>query len=225
MDNNERNTRKTITISSESPDMKLAIGMITEKVIQLKQLMVPLNHWTINDKLVEMWFNNPTIKKLENIQIASILIILDEILEEVSKKSNIEQVSTESNIEEVSTESNIEQVIQKEKIITYILRDIGIPSHIKGHRYIFEAVLYLIGMKNPETVAMTKELCPYVAKKCATTSSRVERAIRHAIEIARNQNNMLKYIGEWDLLRDKPMNSEFLFGLTTYIKVNYPEIL
>ena len=97
--------------------------------------------------------------------------------------------------------------------ITKILHELGIPSHIKGYQYIREGISIIF--ERPETIGgITKELYPELAEKFDTTVSRVERAIRHAIEVSWNRGN-------WDLMEElfghsvdidkaKPTNSEFI---------------
>ena len=73
--------------------------------------------------------------------------------------------------------------------ITKMLHELGIPSHIKGYQYIREAVNIIF--ENPSVIGgITKELYPELAKKFNTTASRVERAIRHAIEVSWNRGNL-----------------------------------
>lgn len=97
--------------------------------------------------------------------------------------------------------------------ITEIIHEIGVPAHIKGYHYLREAIL--LAVNDSDIInSVTKQLYPSVAKKFATTSSRVERAIRHAIEVAWDR-------GDIDVLnsyfgytihneRGKPTNSEFI---------------
>lgn len=97
--------------------------------------------------------------------------------------------------------------------VTEIIHQIGVPAHIKGYQYLRDAILLAISDEQIIN-AVTKRLYPAVAKKHATTSSRVERAIRHAIEVAWDR-------GDVDVLntyfgytihneRGKPTNSEFI---------------
>ena len=97
--------------------------------------------------------------------------------------------------------------------VTAIIHQIGVPAHIKGYQYLRDAILMAID-DDDIINAVTKRLYPAVAKKHATTSSRVERAIRHAIEVAWDR-------GDVDVLnsyfgytihngRGKPTNSEFI---------------
>ncbi len=97
--------------------------------------------------------------------------------------------------------------------VTEILHEIGVPAHIKGYNYLRDSII--MSIEKPEIInAVTKQLYPGVAKKYETTSSRVERAIRHAIEVAWDR-------GDVDVLnsyfgytihngRGKPTNSEFI---------------
>ncbi|KJF28154.1 sporulation transcription factor Spo0A [Clostridium aceticum] len=97
--------------------------------------------------------------------------------------------------------------------ITNIIHEIGVPAHIKGYLYLREAITMVIG--NIELLsAVTKELYPSIAKSFNTTPSRVERAIRHAIEVAWSRgkidtiNNLFGYTVHND--KGKPTNSEFI---------------
>lgn len=97
--------------------------------------------------------------------------------------------------------------------ITGIIHEIGIPAHIKGYMYLREAISMVVN--NIELLsAVTKELYPSIAKQFNTTSSRVERAIRHAIEVAwsRGQVETINKIFGYTIHNDKgkPTNSEFI---------------
>lgn len=97
--------------------------------------------------------------------------------------------------------------------ITNIIHEIGIPAHIKGYLYLREAIMIVI--KEIEILgAITKILYPRIAEKFNTTPSRVERAIRHAIEVAWARNNVetiRKFFGYTiNMERGKPTNSEFI---------------
>lgn len=106
--------------------------------------------------------------------------------------------------------------------ITKILHELGIPSHIKGYQYIREGIGIIY--ERPETIGgITKELYPELATKFDTTVSRVERAIRHAIEVSWNR-------GSWDLMEEifghsvdidkaKPTNSEFIVTIADKLKL------
>ncbi|NLO89668.1 MAG: sporulation transcription factor Spo0A [Clostridia bacterium] len=97
--------------------------------------------------------------------------------------------------------------------VTNIIHQMGVPAHIKGYQYLRDAILLVIDEVNL-LGAVTKELYPMIAEKYNTTSSRVERAIRHAIELAWDRGNvdlMNKFFGYTiNVERGKPTNSEFI---------------
>lgn len=102
---------------------------------------------------------------------------------------------------------------QLEAMVTAIIHEIGVPAHIKGYQYLREAIIITVG--DMEVInAVTKVLYPEVAKRFSTTPSRVERAIRHAIEVAWDRGDvdtLNSYFGYTiHNLRGKPTNSEFI---------------
>ena len=97
--------------------------------------------------------------------------------------------------------------------VTEILHQIGVPAHIKGYQFLRDAIL--LSVNDPELInAVTKRLYPDIAKANGTTASRVERAIRHAIEVAWDRGDvdtLNSYFGYTiHNLRGKPTNSEFI---------------
>jgi len=111
--------------------------------------------------------------------------------------------------------SKTEQEIQLdiETRVTAILHDIGVPAHIRGYHYVREAII--IAVNNLDVLNyITKELYPTIAKKSNTTPSRVERAIRHAIEVAwgRGRVEIIDSIFGYTVntSKGKPTNSEFI---------------
>lgn len=111
---------------------------------------------------------------------------------------------------------------QLEILITDIIHDIGIPAHIKGYQYIRYSIMLAI---KDETIigSITKTLYPTVAKKHNTTSSRVERAIRHAIEVAWDRGDidtLNSYFGYTvQNNKGKPTNSEFIAMISDKIRL------
>ncbi len=100
-----------------------------------------------------------------------------------------------------------------ERQVTAIIHEIGVPAHIKGYQYLREAIG--LAVADMEIInAVTKVLYPAVAKKFGTTASRVERAIRHAIEVAWDRGDLetlQKYFGYTvSNAKGKPTNSEFI---------------
>lgn len=97
--------------------------------------------------------------------------------------------------------------------VTAIIHDVGVPAHIKGYQYLREAIL--VAVNDMDVInAVTKVLYPEVAKRFGTTASRVERAIRHAIEVAWDRGDLetlQKYFGYTvSNAKGKPTNSEFI---------------
>ncbi|MDR3271456.1 MAG: sporulation transcription factor Spo0A [Peptococcaceae bacterium] len=106
--------------------------------------------------------------------------------------------------------------------VTNIMHQIGIPAHVKGYQYIRDAILLVV--ENVSLLgAVTKELYPMIAKKYNTAPSRVERGIRHAIELAweRGHTETLKRIFGYsmNIERQKPTNSEFIALLADKLRV------
>lgn len=100
-----------------------------------------------------------------------------------------------------------------ESLVTSIIHEIGVPAHIKGYQYLREAIIMTV--EDMDVInAVTKVLYPEVAKKFGTTASRVERAIRHAIEVAWDRGDLetlQKYFGYTvSNTKGKPTNSEFI---------------
>ena len=97
--------------------------------------------------------------------------------------------------------------------VTAIIHEVGVPAHIKGYQYLREAII--IAVNDMEVInAVTKVLYPEVAKRFGTTASRVERAVRHAIEVAWDRGDLetlQKYFGYTvSNAKGKPTNSEFI---------------
>ena len=100
-----------------------------------------------------------------------------------------------------------------ETLVTNIIHEIGVPAHIKGYQYLREAIIIAVGDMDVIN-AITKVLYPQVAKTFQTTPSRVERAIRHAIEVAWDRGDLdtlQRFFGYTvSNTKGKPTNSEFI---------------
>ncbi|HAU5120435.1 TPA: sporulation transcription factor Spo0A [Clostridioides difficile] len=108
--------------------------------------------------------------------------------------------------------------------ITNIIHEIGVPAHIKGYLYLREAIKMVID--NVELLgAVTKELYPSIAKKFNTTPSRVERAIRHAIEVAwsRGKVDTINQLFGYTVhnTKGKPTNSEFIAMIADKLRLEH----
>ena len=124
-----------------------------------------------------------------------------------------ERIRSLSGWNTINKETVCDERSELEMQITEIMHQIGVPAHIKGYHYLRESII--LSVEQPEIInSVTKQLYPTVAKTFQTTSSRVERAIRHAIEVAWDR-------GDIDVLnsyfgytihneRGKPTNSEFI---------------
>lgn len=111
---------------------------------------------------------------------------------------------------------------QLEMMVTDIIHQIGVPAHIKGYHYVRESII--LAIRHPEIInSITKVLYPTVAKRFNTSASRVERAIRHAIEVAWDRgdvdtlNNYFGYTIHNG--RGKPTNSEFIAMISDKLRL------
>ena len=111
-----------------------------------------------------------------------------------------------------------------EKDVTDMIHEIGVPAHIKGYQYLREAIM--MSVQDVEMLgSITKVLYPTIAKKYQTTPSRVERAIRHAIEVAWSRGRMetLDALFGYTINtgKGKPTNSEFIALIADKIRLQY----
>ena len=109
-----------------------------------------------------------------------------------------------------------------ESAVTELIHEIGVPAHIKGYQYLREAIILTV--REMDVInAVTKVLYPAVAKKFATTPSRVERAIRHAIEVAWDRGDLetlQKFFGYTvSNIKGKPTNSEFIAMIADHLSL------
>ena len=114
-----------------------------------------------------------------------------------------------------------------ENDVTRLLHEIGIPAHIKGYQYLRDAIAISV-REEDLMVSVTKVLYPAIAKKHNTTSSRVERAIRHAIEVAwtRGRLDTIHELFGYTVSngRGKPTNSEFIALVADKIRLDYKKL-
>ena len=124
----------------------------------------------------------------------------------------------------MAPKSNTEAIPDIETQVTKIIHQIGVPAHIKGYQYLRTAILLTI--QDSDIInSVTKVLYPSVAKKYQTTTSRVERAIRHAIEVAWDRGDvdtLNSYFGYTiQNNRGKPTNSEFIAMIADNLRLKY----
>lgn len=122
------------------------------------------------------------------------------------------------------TVKNVYGARDLEKDVTDIIHEIGVPAHIKGYQYLREAIMMSVE-DNEMLNSITKVLYPSIAKKYQTTPSRVERAIRHAIEVAWSRGKMETLDAMFGYTintgKGKPTNSEFIALIADKIRLQY----
>lgn len=152
-----------------------------------------------------------------------------QMIYEMLMKNEGFQIMINVPLQEESGESSEKITLKRkehdlEKDVTDIIHEIGVPAHIKGYQYLREAIM--MSVEDAEMLsAVTKILYPAIAKKYRTTSSRVERAIRHAIEVAWNRGNMDTLDAMFgytiNVGKGKPTNSEFIALIVDKIRLQY----
>ena len=153
------------------------------------------------------------------------------IKEFVLKKEELGQVLTfksvadsnigKNNFVDIDRNASKEEILEKR--VTNIIHEVGVPAHIKGYQYIRDAII--MSVNNVEVInQITKQLYPDLAKKHKTTPSRVERAIRHAIEVAwnRGQIEAVESIFGYTVNsnKGKPTNSEFIAMIADKLRLD-----
>ena len=136
----------------------------------------------------------------------------------------IRDINVRFDTTEVSNQRPVVKEFDLESEITNILHEMGVPAHIKGYLYLRESInmvyndIELLG-------SITKVLYPDVAKKYKTTASRVERAIRHAIEVAWNRGNIEAISNIFgytvSVSKSKPTNSEFIAMIADKLRLEH----
>ncbi len=139
----------------------------------------------------------------------------------------IKRMSEWKNGKKTKVTPNLNDSHELEVVISEIMHQIGVPAHIKGYQYLRQSIMLTV--KDPELMhAVTKVLYPTVAKQNKTTSSRVERAIRHAIEVAWDRGDvdvLSSYFGYTiQNSRGKPTNSEFIAMISDKLRLKISAI-
>ena len=153
------------------------------------------------------------------------VIFINRIRGLVSNKNTVVESKSRCNMDIKMTKTDfVKNVGNIETEITNIIHEIGVPAHIKGYLYLREAIKMVID--NVELLgAVTKELYPSIAKKFNTTPSRVERAIRHAIEVAwsRGKVDTINQLFGYTVhnTKGKPTNSEFIAMIADKLRLEH----
>lgn len=139
-------------------------------------------------------------------------------------------ITVPSGKKEMQVKNSVEEIVKKteekdlEQDVTDMIHEIGVPAHIKGYQYLREAIMMAVEDTSMLS-SITKILYPTIAKKFATTPSRVERAIRHAIEVAWSRGRMetLDALFGYTINtgKGKPTNSEFIALIADRIRLKY----
>lgn len=131
-------------------------------------------------------------------------------------------VVSQSKGSQKNTEEEKKNEIDLENEVTDMIHEVGVPAHIKGYQYLRDAILMVIRDQDLLN-SITKILYPTIAKKNQTTPSRVERAIRHAIEVAWSRGNMdiINSLFSYTVStgKGKPTNSEFIALIADKIRL------
>ena len=144
--------------------------------------------------------------------------------DQISLCNHIKDILRSRRKETIVNEVSGASVPDIETQVTKIIHQIGVPAHIKGYQYLRTAIMLTINDSDVIN-SVTKVLYPSVAKKYQTTTSRVERAIRHAIEVAWDRGDvdtLNSYFGYTiQNNRGKPTNSEFIAMIADNLRLKY----
>lgn len=143
-------------------------------------------------------------------------VLVERVIQFAHARSNRQGQSTYNTLNTAKNSPDLEIMV------TDIIHQIGVPAHIKGYHYLRDSIM--LAIQEPEIInSVTKQLYPSVAKKNGTTSSRVERAIRHAIEVAWDRGDvdtLNSYFGYTiHNGRGKPTNSEFIAMISDKLRL------
>ena len=185
------------------------------------KMLEELNKRNIEKKIIILYSfkDDYTIKKMQKLKASYYMLkpidmkILDERIIDLFHES-----------EEIKYQDNYSVEVE----VSSLLHDLGIPSHVRGYKYIREGIMMIYTSKEVVNL-VTKDIYPEIANRYNTTSSRVERAIRHAIEISwiRGDLKIIEDIfgNSIDFERSKPTNSEFLTTIADRLKLHQKELV
>lgn len=134
------------------------------------------------------------------------------------------EMQENTGVEKIAAMAEIAAGKDLEQDVTDMIHEIGVPAHIKGYQYLRKGIMLCVKDASMQS-SVTKILYPAIAKAFATTPSRVERAIRHAIEVAWSRGKMetLEALFGYTVNtgKGKPTNSEFIALITDKIRLKY----
>ncbi len=209
-------------IKRESPDVVLAdVFMPNLDILGVLSTLKNENKENMPMVMAMSGFDNSRLEK-ETLNAGASFYFLKPFDIDTLAKRIIQLSDWKAEKEPIVLKNNIITDSDLEIMVTEIIHQIGVPAHIKGYTYLREAII--LSVKDSEMInAVTKLLYPTVAKHNATTSSRVERAIRHAIEVAWDRGDidtLNTYFG-FTIQNDrgKPTNSEFIAMIADKIRL------
>lgn len=207
---------------SEKPDILLADVFMPN--LDILGVMEGLKELPANDKPIVMAMSSFDNERLEKEMLdAGVGYYFLKPFDANTMAERIIQFSHwQKDAKPLVVKNNVVSDSDLELMITEIIHEIGVPAHIKGYHYLREAII--LSVKNSEIInSVTKLLYPTVAKSHKTTASRVERAIRHAIEVAwdRGDIDVLDAYFGYTIQNDrgKPTNSEFIAMISDKLRL------
>ena len=243
-----------INIIAMTGDGKEALDLIKEKrpdVVLLDSILPSLDGLAVLEQLKEEEKKNTSVIMLSamgqdllaeeaySLGVRYFLlkpVDLDNLLHKIRQCKNTFKMNKEENSYKAFINNTDDEKFSKEKnpqvtleiIVTNIIHEIGVPAHIKGYQYLRDSIL--MAVQDMDILnSITKQLYPAIAVRNHTTASRVERAIRHAIEVAWSRGRM-DTIDELfgytvNAVKGKPTNSEFIALIADKIRLEYKEQL
>ncbi len=210
------------TVKAEKPDVLLAeIFMPNLDILGVLDALGKLDKKDVPLVMVMSGYANPRLEK-EILNAGACYYFLkpfdvNVMAERIIKLSGWKNEKTPLVLNNSSVGDN-----ELEIMVTEIMHQIGVPAHIKGYHYLRESII--LSIKNSEIInSVTKLLYPTIAKTYSTTASRVERAIRHAIEVAWDRGDidvLNSYFGYTiQNQRGKPTNSEFIAMISDKLRL------
>ena len=209
-------------IRAEKPDVVLADVFMPN--LDMIGVLGELKNMESKDRPMVMavsGFDNPRLEK-ETLNAGACYYFLKPFDINTMAERIIQLSGWKNEISPVVVKDNVITDPELELMVTEIIHQIGVPAHIKGYHYLRDAII--LSVKNSSIInSVTKLLYPTVAKDYHTTSSRVERAIRHAIEVAWDRgdidvlNSYFGYTIQND--RGKPTNSEFIAMISDKLRL------
>ncbi len=247
----EKNIKILIADENESERRRLADGLRRsgfhriEEVANGEETLAKISDGTYDIAIVDVWLSKTdgigVLRQTRTMDLGSALPPIFIITSSISSQSifvdamnsgaalcllkPIDPASLAEHLSNLNRErSHDERTPDIETQVTKIIHQIGVPAHIKGYQYLRTAILLTV--RDSDVInSVTKVLYPTVAKKYQTTTSRVERAIRHAIEVAWDRgdvetlNSYFGYTIQND--RGKPTNSEFIAMIADNLRLKY----